>query len=155
MAPLNKAAAPALRAWTRHTLPSTVRPTTALKPAATTSTVLSSQRRNAASDGGPRDRPIYEGSAVYDDPFHRSGGTARETTKVPDFGKYKSGRDEITNRVFQYFMVGTMGALTAMGAKATVQGEFDLSMALAFQALCRGGKANGLLCGRLPRRKLD
>jgi ubiquinol-cytochrome c reductase iron-sulfur subunit len=30
---------------------------------------------------------------------------------------------EISNRVFQYFVVGSMGLLAAAGAKATVQGE--------------------------------
>jgi len=29
---------------------------------------------------------------------------------------------ETTNKVFSYFIVGTFGAITAMGAKATVQG---------------------------------
>lgn len=46
----------------------------------------------------------------------------RETTKVPSFGKYKSEKNEASNRVFQYFVVGAMGAVTAAGAKATVQG---------------------------------
>lgn len=50
----------------------------------------------------------------------------RETTDIPKFDHYKSSRDETTNRVFQYFMVGTFGAVTAMGAKATVQGESNL-----------------------------
>ncbi len=30
---------------------------------------------------------------------------------------------ETSNKVFSYFMVGTLGLLTAAGAKATVQGE--------------------------------
>lgn len=30
-----------------------------------------------------------------------------------------------TNLVFQYFMVGTMGAITAAGAKSTINGEFE------------------------------
>lgn len=46
----------------------------------------------------------------------------RDTTQVPNYDKYRSKSDEVTNRVFQYFVVGTMGGLTAMGAKATVQG---------------------------------
>jgi ubiquinol-cytochrome c reductase iron-sulfur subunit len=45
------------------------------------------------------------------------------TTRIPDFGKYRSKNTEQDNRTFQYVMVGTMGALTAMGAKATVVGE--------------------------------
>ncbi len=45
------------------------------------------------------------------------------TTRIPDFSKYRSQGTEQGNRTFQYVMVGTMGALTAMGAKATVVGE--------------------------------
>ena len=33
-----------------------------------------------------------------------------------------SKKPESSNKVFQYFMVGSMGLLTAAGAKATVQG---------------------------------
>lgn len=46
------------------------------------------------------------------------------TTKIPDFSKYRSSKGANSNLVFQYFMVGTMGALTAAGAKATVQGTY-------------------------------
>jgi hypothetical protein len=56
------------------------------------------------------------------------------TTRIPDFGKYRSKGSEEGNRTFQYVMVGTMGALTAMGAKATVVGELD-----APRVLCCGG----------------
>jgi ubiquinol-cytochrome c reductase iron-sulfur subunit len=48
------------------------------------------------------------------------GGDA--TSKIPDFSHYRSKQGSNSNLVFQYFMVGTMGALTAAGAKATVQG---------------------------------
>ena len=46
----------------------------------------------------------------------------KDTTVIPSFKKYRSG-NETSNKVFQYFMVGTMGALSALGAKATVQGK--------------------------------
>lgn len=116
MAPLTKAmAAPLARSWTRHTLPvsGSIR--------ATPSSLISKpftavqQQRSRADDASQQ-------ASSYDSPFHRSGGTARETTSIPSFKKYKSDRGEVSNRVFQYFMVGTFGALTAMGAKATVQG---------------------------------
>jgi ubiquinol-cytochrome c reductase iron-sulfur subunit len=45
-----------------------------------------------------------------------------KASKIPDFSHYKSKQGSNSNLVFQYFMVGTMGALTAAGAKATVQG---------------------------------
>lgn len=43
-------------------------------------------------------------------------------SSIPDFGKYMSNKGEGKNKVFSYFMVGTMGALSAAGAKSTVQG---------------------------------
>ncbi|KAF9945970.1 hypothetical protein BGZ72_000802 [Mortierella alpina] len=46
--------------------------------------------------------------------------SARDTTNIPDFGKYKSGSGDTTNRAFSYFMVGTTGALSVVGAKTTV-----------------------------------
>jgi ubiquinol-cytochrome c reductase iron-sulfur subunit len=58
--------------------------------------------------------------AAYKSPFAPTG--SRETTKVPDFSKYRSSNTK-GNQLFGYFMVGTMGALSAAGAKATVQGE--------------------------------
>jgi ubiquinol-cytochrome c reductase iron-sulfur subunit len=48
------------------------------------------------------------------------GGDA--SSKIPDFSHYRSKQGTNSNLVFQYFMVGTMGALTAASAKATVQG---------------------------------
>jgi ubiquinol-cytochrome c reductase iron-sulfur subunit len=57
-------------------------------------------------------------SSSYTSPFK---GTEQKGNKIPDFGKYMRG-SEGPNKVFQYFMVGTMGALTAAGAKSTVQG---------------------------------
>ncbi|KAF8461406.1 Rieske [2Fe-2S] iron-sulfur domain-containing protein [Kalaharituber pfeilii] len=55
----------------------------------------------------------------YRSPFTSSG--ARATTAIPDFSKYKSSSNEMGNKVFGYFMAGTMGVLSAAGAKATVQ----------------------------------
>lgn len=57
-------------------------------------------------------------SSTYSSPFRgESSGS-----KVPDFGKYMSKGGEGSNKLFSYFMVGAMGALTAAGAKSTVQG---------------------------------
>ncbi|POS83650.1 cytochrome c reductase iron-sulfur subunit [Erysiphe pulchra] len=58
-------------------------------------------------------------ATVYESPFKGQS----KTTRIPDFSKYKSSSGPNSNLVFQYFMVGTMGALTAAGAKATVQAE--------------------------------
>lgn len=55
------------------------------------------------------------------------------TTKIPDFSKYRGGNAQ-SNKLFQYFMVGTMGALTAAGAKATVQ-DFLVNMSASADVL--------------------
>jgi ubiquinol-cytochrome c reductase iron-sulfur subunit len=59
-----------------------------------------------------------QNSSTFNSPFGRTG------SRVPDFSKYRSKAGSGSGLVFQYFMVGTMGALAAMGAKATVQGEW-------------------------------
>lgn len=58
-------------------------------------------------------------SASYSSPFK---GT-QKGDQIPDFSKYMSKGSASTNQVFGYFMVGTMGAITAAGAKSTVQGR--------------------------------
>jgi hypothetical protein len=63
----------------------------------------------------------HRSQATFDSPFKT---IEHDTTKIPDFGHYMSKRGEASNKVFQYFMAGTMGALAAAGAKATVQGSF-------------------------------
>lgn len=56
-------------------------------------------------------------SSTYQSPF------VIEPKKVPSFGKYVSKGSGSKNQLFSYFMVGTMGAITAAGAKSTIQGE--------------------------------
>lgn len=71
-------------------------------------------------------------SAAYDathqprinTPF-RGLADKKDTTSIPSFSKYRSSGGESTGKVFQYFMVGTLGAVTALGAKNTVQGMYS------------------------------
>ena len=99
MAALSSASRTVLRALPRSSLPSV--PVRALS--------------TSASKCQPTDT-----SSSFDSPFKGIGNSS--TTKIPDFSKYRSKNSTNSNIVFQYFMVGTMGALTAAGAKATVQG---------------------------------
>lgn len=69
-------------------------------------------------------------ASVYESPF--KGQT--NTTKIPDFSKYRASSSPNSNLVFQYFMVGTMGAITAAGAKATVQ-DFLVNMSASADVL--------------------
>ncbi|TKA77110.1 Cytochrome b-c1 complex subunit Rieske, mitochondrial [Cryomyces minteri] len=61
----------------------------------------------------------------FDSPF-RGASDSKKTTSIPNFGRYKSASGETTNKTFQYFMVGSFGALSALGAKNTVQGGYIL-----------------------------
>lgn len=61
------------------------------------------------------------GAASYTSPFKGES----KANKIPDFSKYMSKGSETSNKLFSYFMVGTMGAITAAGAKSTVQGGFE------------------------------
>jgi ubiquinol-cytochrome c reductase iron-sulfur subunit len=72
------------------------------------------QRRKAGTDASSSD-------AQFTSPFHRGTRGEQDTTVIPDFGKYKSKGSEQGNRLFQYFMVGAFGGLSALGAKDTVQ----------------------------------
>jgi ubiquinol-cytochrome c reductase iron-sulfur subunit len=68
---------------------------------------------------------------AYKSPFASSG---KQTSKVPDFSKYKSSGSQDSNKVFGYFMAGTMGVLSAAGAKATVQ-DFLVNMSASADVL--------------------
>jgi ubiquinol-cytochrome c reductase iron-sulfur subunit len=59
-------------------------------------------------------------TSSFDSPFKGMGSD--QTIKIPDFSHYKAKSSSNNNLLFQYFMVGTMGALTAAGAKGIVEG---------------------------------
>jgi hypothetical protein len=64
---------------------------------------------------------VVNPTSSFDSPFKGMGGD--QSSKVPDFSHYKGKSGSNTNQLFQYFMVGTMGALTAAGAKGVVEGK--------------------------------
>ena len=68
--------------------------------------------------------------AEFVSPFHRGTRNEHDTTVIPSFGKYKSSSGETGNKMFQYFMVGAFGGLSALGAKSTVQGAYSMPLAL-------------------------
>lgn len=82
------------RSWTAHQMPVARAGCTAM------------QTRNASASS-------------FDSPFKGSA----DSTKIPSFAAYRNKNGEQSTKVFQYFMVGSMGALSALGAKATVQGK--------------------------------
>lgn len=101
MSALASTAGTLARTCTRAQVPSAIR--------ASAAAVVHQQRRGDATSS-------------FDSPFKGMG--ASPTTKIPSFAKYRSSGGESGNKVFQYFMVGTMGAISALGAKATVQGTW-------------------------------
>lgn len=60
-------------------------------------------------------------SAAYSSPF--KGET--KGSKIPNFGAYVSSGSENKNKLYSYFMVGALGAVSAAGAKSTVQGGLN------------------------------
>lgn len=85
----------------------------AARPAATPSAVRAISTTATRSDSSAA-------SSSYQSPF--KVGASSKGNSIPDFGKYMSKKGEGSNKLFSYFMVGTMGALSAAGAKSTVQG---------------------------------
>ena len=106
MRPIAQAAKSAAKQWTKNAIPKSR--FTAVEP----------QKRLATTSTGSS----TAAPSSFDSPFE-SKQTAWDSNKVPSFKGYLSKSNETSNRVFQYFMVGSMGLLTAAGAKATVQGE--------------------------------
>ncbi|EEQ30775.1 ubiquinol-cytochrome c reductase iron-sulfur subunit [Microsporum canis CBS 113480] len=112
MSPLAASSASSLRACARHA---------SVVPRALAVSSIAQHRRGVASDASQ--------SSSFDSPFGKSNAST-STYKIPSFGKYASPRRESTNKTFSYFVVGTMGMMTAVGAKATVQGAFRLCVFL-------------------------
>lgn len=103
---LSSASSTLLRSCARQQLPTT------------RAAVTSCQQRRGVSDA----------KASFQSPF-ASANERGSTVKIPNFSKYSSGSSPRSNQVFSYFMAGTMGLASAVGAKATVQGR-SLSMPL-------------------------
>ncbi|KAG6013038.1 hypothetical protein E4U54_007165 [Claviceps lovelessii] len=70
-------------------------------------------------------------ASSYQSPFKMGSDKG---SSIPDFSKYMNNKGEGKNKVFSYFMVGTMGALSAAGAKSTVQ-EFLVNMSASADVL--------------------
>lgn len=72
--------------------------------------------RALSSTTAVADASSGSGSSSFQSPF-------RQSSQVPDFTKYKSSSKPGSNLLYQYFLVGSMGALAAAGAKSTVTGR--------------------------------
>jgi ubiquinol-cytochrome c reductase iron-sulfur subunit len=56
------------------------------------------------------------------------------STQVPDFTPYTKGTHETSARAYSYFVVGSMGLITAAGAKSTVS-DFLTNMSASSDVL--------------------
>lgn len=63
-----------------------------------------------------------------------SSKSGRETTQVPDYTPYTKGTTESASRAYSYFMVGSMGLITAAGAKSLVS-DFLANMSASADVL--------------------
>ncbi|KAK4465780.1 putative mitochondrial precursor of cytochrome b-c1 complex subunit Rieske [Cladorrhinum samala] len=72
---------------------------------------------------------VLGSSSTFSSPFKGES----KSTKVPDFSKYIAGKSS-GNALFSYFMVGTLGAISAAGAKSTIQ-EFLVNMSASADVL--------------------
>lgn len=95
----------------------------------------------------------YQPTSSFDSPFR--GGEGSSTTKIPSFKNYMAKGGETSNKVFSYFMVGTLGALTAAGAKATVQGGQVQSICKVAMGLIALQGIDGLRVEKLTLASLD
>ncbi|KAM5518927.1 cytochrome b-c1 complex subunit Rieske [Fusarium oxysporum f. sp. phaseoli] len=64
-------------------------------------------------------RPDSASASGYSSPFKFQGES--KGSQIPNFGKYVSSGSETKNKLYSYFMVGALGAVSAAGAKSTVQ----------------------------------
>ena len=60
-------------------------------------------------------RGVSDAKSSFESPF-ASANERRSTLKIPNFSKYSSNKSPRSNQVFSYFMAGTMGLATAVGA---------------------------------------
>lgn len=104
----------------------------ALRPLPPTTTMMTSVRAMSSSPA-LRDAAA---SSTYESPFRGES----KSTRMPDFSKYMSKGSGGQNALFSYFMVGTLGAISAAGAKSTIQGELFFSFPpFSFLVVWTGG----------------
>ncbi|OAL31970.1 hypothetical protein AYO22_00840 [Fonsecaea multimorphosa] len=125
MRPVPASTGSALRTWARHSLP-TSSPSASSQSSRLAVTASNIPQRRLESSGAEA-----PGSTSFQSPFRTQ---KYDTHKIPSFKTYESKNSEITNRVFQYFMAGSMGLLAAAGAKNTVQENMSASADVLAQA---------------------
>ncbi|KAE8349621.1 Rieske [2Fe-2S] iron-sulfur domain-containing protein [Aspergillus coremiiformis] len=101
-------------------------------PTAPRAAIASCQQRRGVADAS---------KSSFDSPFTSAAESSR--FKVPDFSKYASTKPPRSNQVFSYFMAGSLGLASAVGAKATVQ-DFLVNMSASADVLAQAKVEIGL-----------
>ncbi|KAJ6019643.1 Ubiquinol-cytochrome c reductase iron-sulfur subunit [Penicillium canescens] len=102
---------------------------------------FAAHRRPPAGAHHPRRRHLLPAEGVadakssFESPF-ATANEPRSTLKIPNFSKYKSNSSPRSNQVFSYFMAGSLGLASAVGAKATVQ-DFLVNMSASADVLAQ------------------
>ncbi|PWY79288.1 ubiquinol-cytochrome c reductase iron-sulfur subunit mitochondrial precursor [Aspergillus heteromorphus CBS 117.55] len=122
---LSSASSSLLRACARQQLPTS------------RAAVASCQQRRGVADAA---KPSFES------PF----ASSKQYGSIPDFSKYASKKSPRSNQVFSYFMAGSLGLASAVGAKATVQ-DFLVNMSASADVLAQAKVEIGL--GAIPEGK--
>ncbi|KAI9928403.1 hypothetical protein ASPWEDRAFT_26521 [Aspergillus wentii DTO 134E9] len=102
--------------------------------------IASCQQRRGVADAS---------KTSFESPFGTSKGYD-STLKIPNFSKYQSKKAPRSNQVFSYFMAGSLGLASAVGAKATVQ-DFLVNMSASADVLAQAKVEIGL--GAIPEGK--
>ncbi|OJK01517.1 hypothetical protein ASPACDRAFT_41779 [Aspergillus aculeatus ATCC 16872] len=94
--------------------------------------IASCQQRRGVSNARSSFASPFTPAADYD-----------QTVKIPDFSKYSSKKGPRSNQIFSYFMAGSLGLASAVGAKATVQ-DFLVNMSASADVLAQAKVEIGL-----------
>ncbi|KAE8376912.1 Rieske [2Fe-2S] iron-sulfur domain-containing protein [Aspergillus bertholletiae] len=117
---LSSASSTLLRACARQQLPTS------------RAAIASCQQRRGVADAS---------KSSFESPF--TSAKESSTYKIPDFSKYASKKPPRSNQVFSYFMAGSLGLASAVGAKATVQ-DFLVNMSASADVLAQAKVEIGL-----------
>ncbi|KAE8315466.1 Rieske [2Fe-2S] iron-sulfur domain-containing protein [Aspergillus transmontanensis] len=117
---LSSASSTLLRACARQQLPTS------------RAAIVSCQQRRGVADAS---------KSSFESPF--ASAKESSTYKIPDFSKYASKKPPRSNQVFSYFMAGSLGLASAVGAKATVQ-DFLVNMSASADVLAQAKVEIGL-----------
>jgi len=113
MAPLATVSSTLVRCCVRQQLP------------AVRAAVASSQQRDVTQAA----------KSSFESPFSRTKESS-STLKIPSFGKYVSKSSVQSNKVFAYFAAGSLGLISAVGGKNTVQ-DFLVNMSASADVLAQ------------------